>query len=69
MLDLCEYIIRKSDRHEIVAAENVMKFNDLPQSFLCDNHFEKKFINRTICYLYFNNAKKFVNSQVRREVV
>ena len=50
MLDLCEYIIRQSDLHERVAAENVMKFNDLPQSFLCDNHLENiKFINRTIC--------------------
>ena len=31
VLDLCEYIVRKSDPHERVAAENVMKFNDLPQ--------------------------------------
>ena len=34
MLDLCEYIIRQSDLPERVAAENVLKFNDLPQSFL-----------------------------------
>ena len=33
MLELCEYIIRQSDLHERVAAENVLKFNDLPQSF------------------------------------
>ena len=46
MLDLCEYIIRQSDLHERVAAEKVLKFNDLPQSFLCDNHLENiKFIN------------------------
>ena len=37
VLDLCEYIIRQSDLQERVAAENVLKFNDLPQSFLCDN--------------------------------
>ena len=37
MLDLCEYIILKSDRHDRVAAENVMKFNDWPQSFSCGN--------------------------------
>ena len=66
---LCEYINCKSDRHERVAAENVMKFNDLPQSFPCDNHLEKKFINRKFCYVYFNNAQKFVNSLVRREVL
>ena len=48
MLDLCEYIIRQSDLHERVAIENVVKFNDLLQSFLCDNHLENiKFINRT----------------------
>ena len=69
MLDLCEYIIRQSDLHERVAAENVLKFNDLPQSFLCDNHLENiKFINRTICDVFFN-TQKLVNSQVRREVV
>ena len=70
MLELCEYIIRQSDLHERVAAENVLKFNDLPQSFLCDNHLENiKFINRTICNVFFNNTQKLVNSQVRREVV
>ena len=70
MLDLCEYMIQKSDLHERVAAENVMKFNNLPLSFLCDNHLENiKFINRTICKVFFNNAQKLVNSQVRREVV
>ena len=31
MLDLCKDIIHQSDLHERVAAENVMKFNDLPQ--------------------------------------
>ena len=70
MLVLCEYIIRKSDRLERVAAENVMKFNNLPRLFLCDNHLKNiKFINRTIYNVYFNNAQKLVNSQVRREVV
>ena len=70
MLELCEYIIRQSDLHERVAAENALKFNDLPQSFLCDNHLENiKFINRTICNVFFNNTQKLVNSQVRREVV
>ena len=70
MLDLCEYIIRQSDLHERVAAENVLKFNDLPQSFLCSNHLENiKFINRTICNVFFNNTQKLVNSQVRRGVV
>ena len=61
--------IRKSVRRERVAAENVMKFNDLPLSFLYDNHLENRFINRTICNVYFNNAQKLVSSQVRREVV
>ena len=61
--------IGKSDRHARVAGENVIKFNDLPQSFLCDNYLESKFINRTICNVYFNNAQKLVNSQVRRKVV
>ena len=70
MLELCEYIIRQSDLHERIAAENVLKFNDLPQLFLCDNHLENiKFINRTICNVFFNNTQKLVNSQVRREVV
>ena len=69
MLVLFEYIIRKSDRHERVAAENLMKFNDLSQSFLCDDHRENKFINRTICKVFFINAQKLVNSQVRREVI
>ena len=46
-----------------------MKFNDMPQSFLCDNHLENKFVNRAICYVYFNNAQKFFDSQVRKEVV
>ena len=68
-LDLCEYIIRKSSWHERVAPENVMKSNDLPKSFLRDNHLENKFINRTICNVYFYNAQKLVNSQVRRAVV
>ena len=68
--DLCEYIIRKSNLHERVAAENAMKFNDLPQSFLCDNHLENiKFINRTICNVFFNIAQKLINSQVRREIL
>ncbi len=49
MLDLCKYIICQSDLHERVAAENVLKFNDLPQSFLYNNHHENiKFINCTI---------------------
>ena len=69
MLDLCEYIIRKSDRHERVAAENVMKFNDLLQLFLYDNHLKNKFIKRTICIINFNNAQKLVNSRVLKEVV
>ena len=70
MLDLCEYIIRQSGLHERVAAENVLKFNDLPQSFLCDKHLENiKLINRTICNVFFNNTQKLVNSQVQREVV
>ena len=70
MMDLCEYIIRQSDVHKRVAAENVMKFNDLPQSFLCDNHLENiKVINRKICNVFFNNTQKLVNCQVRREVV
>ena len=43
MLDLCEYIIRQTDLHERVAAENVMKFNDLSQLFLCGNHLENKY--------------------------
>ena len=60
---------RKSKRHEKVATENVMKFNDLPQSFLCDNHLENKFINRTICNVFFLNPQKLVNSQVQREVI
>ena len=70
MLNLCEYIIRQSDLRKRVAAENVMKFNDLPQSFLCDNLLENiKFINRTICDDFFNNNQKLVNSPVQREVV
>ena len=53
MLDLCIYIIRQSNLHERVAAENILKFNDLPQSFLCDNYLESiKFINRTICNVF-----------------
>ena len=53
MLDLCEYIIHPSNLHERVAAENVIKFNDLPQPFLCDIHL-KNIINRTICNVFFN---------------
>ena len=65
MLDLCKYIIHQSDLHERVAAENVLKFNDFPRSFLCDNHLENiKFINCTICNVFFNNTQKLVNSQV-----
>ena len=70
MLDLCKYIICQSDQHERVAAENVLKFNNLPQSFLSDNHLENiKFINHTICNVFFNNTQKLVNSQMQREVV
>ena len=54
MLDLWKYIIRQSDLHKKVAAENTMKF---------------KFVNRIICDVFFNNTQKLVNSQVRREVV
>ena len=58
MLDLCEYVIGQSDLHERVAVENVMEFNDLPLSFLCDNHLENiKFINLTICDVFFNNTQ------------
>ena len=63
MLDLCEYIIRKSDRHKRVAVENAMKFNDLRQSFLCDNHLENKFINHTFCKVFFLNAQKLVSAK------
>ena len=72
---LCKYagsmriFTRKSDRHQRVAAEDVMKFDDFPYSFPCDNHLENKFINRTICNVYFNNAQKLVNNQGQREVV
>ena len=70
MLELCKYVIGQSDLHKRDAAENVMKFNNLPQSFLCDNHLESiKFINHTICHIFFNNTQKLVNSQVQREVV
>ena len=43
-----------------------LKFNDLSQSLLCDNHLENKFINRTICKVFSLTPK---NLSVRREVV
>lgn len=70
MLELSQNIFRKIDVPERVAAEHVLRSNDLSQSFLCDNHSENiKFVNRIICNIFFNNAQKLVNSQVRRDAV
>ena len=63
-------MIHKTELHERDTAENVLKFNDLPLSFLCESHSRAiKLLKRTACNVYFNNAKKHVNNQVRREVV
>ena len=70
MLDLCKYITCQSDLDDRVAAENMMKFNSLPQSFLWDNQLENiRFITKTNCDVFFNNTQKLVNSQVQKEVV
>ena len=70
MLELCNYIIHRTELHEKDTAENVLKFNDLLLSFLSENHSRAiKLIKRTTCNVYFKNAKKHVNNQVRREVV
>ena len=45
-----------------------MKFNDWPRSFLCDNHLENKFINRTICNVYFNNAQNLSTAKCEEKL-
>ena len=63
-------MIDKTKRHERDAAENVLKFNDMSLSFLCESHSQAiKLINRIICNVYFNNAQKHVDDQVPREIV
>ena len=70
MLELCETVTRKADLPERVAAEHILKLNNVPLSFLCDNHSAViKFINRSICNVFFNNGQKLGNSQVRKDVV
>ena len=62
MLELCDSMIHKTEFHKRDAAENVLKFNDLLLSFLCESHSQAiKLINRVTCSVYFNNAKKQVN--------
>ena len=70
MLELCDNMIHKTELHERDAAENMLKFNNLPQPFLCESHSQAiKLINRIISNVYFNNAKKHVNNQVRQDVL
>ena len=38
MLELCNYMIYKTALYERDAAENELKSNDLPLSFLCESH-------------------------------
>ena len=66
MLDLCEYIIRQSDLHKSVAAENAM---------ICHNHFcvtiTLKTLNLSTAHVLrlFNNTQKLVNSPEQKKVV
>ena len=54
MLDLCQYIIRQSDLHERVAAENVIKFT----AMIYHNHFCVKITLKTLSL----SAAQFVMS-------
>ena len=57
MLDVAQNLIRTTELIERTAAEYVLKSNDLPLSFLCENHAKNfKFVNRTICNVFYNNA-------------
>ena len=68
MPELFDNMINKREHHESVAAEKVLKFNNFSLSFLCESHSQAiKLINRIICNVYFNSAKKQVNNQFRRE--
>ena len=70
MLELCDDMVHKTELYERDIAENVLKFNNVLLSFLCESHSRAiKSINRLICKVYFNTAKKHVNNQVRRVVV
>ena len=75
MLNLCEYIIRQSDLHERAAPKKVMEFNDLPQSFLCDNHLEniKFFKVKNTKFLKFfkvkNTSRRFLKLKKTAQVV
>ena len=68
MLEVAQTTIKSSDLPERQAAEQVLNLNDSPAHFLCDEHKQNiKFINRTICNVYFNNAQKLVCAQIRKD--
>ena len=70
MLDVAQNLIRTTELIERTAAEYILKSNDLPLSFLSENHAKNvKFVNRTICNVFYNNAQKLIRSQVRKDVV
>ena len=49
MLELREMMIHKTELNERNAAENLLLFNDLPLSLLCENHSQViKLINRRL---------------------
>ena len=61
LLELCDYMIYKTELHKRDAAENVLKFSDLPLSFLCESDSQViKLINLIICYVYFNDSQKYL---------
>ena len=70
MLDVAQNLIRTTELIERTAAEYILKSNDLPLSFLCENHAKNvKFVNRTICNVFYSNAQKLIRSQIPKDVV
>ena len=70
ILDLCHSEIIKSELSDRAAAEITLKRNNSPVTFLCTQHSDTlKFINRTVVNVYFNNARKIMSDQVRKDSV
>jgi len=68
MLDVAYQLIHNREVPERLVAEKLLKFNDVPVTFLCEKHVEGvKFVNRTICNVFFNNAQKIFGDKIQKD--
>lgn len=71
ILDLFEDAIKRSRFIEREAAENILRLNDLPKNFVCEEHGDwgAKFVNKIVINILYNNSQKESLNSVRQNAV